>query len=101
MSALLYQPARNAMQSGRAKTKYWILEFDPASCRTIDPLTGWTGSTDTQSQVKLKFDTCEQAKTYADRHGLAYTLVKTAPRVRQSKSYSDNFATDRRQSWTH
>ncbi len=101
MSALIYQPDRNAMQSGRAKMKNWILEFDPAQARNIDPLTGWTGSGDMQAQVKMKFPSCQDAKRYAQRHGIDYAVIDKPDRVRQSKSYSDNFATDRRQSWTH
>jgi hypothetical protein len=101
MSALIYQPAKNAMQSGRAKTKFWILEFDRANTKGNDPLTGWSGSDDMQSEVKLKFDTCQDAERYAKRHGLEYSVRKTQPRIRQSKSYSENFSADRRQTWTH
>ncbi len=101
MRALIYQPTKNAMQSGRAKTKNWILEFDPNSARTRDPLTGWTGSNDVQAQVKLKFANKANAERYAKRHEIEYQVIETAPRIRQSKSYSDNFSVDRRQSWTH
>ncbi|MBL4616463.1 MAG: ETC complex I subunit [Robiginitomaculum sp.] len=101
MSALIYQPDANAMQSGRAKSNIWILEFESHSHRTIDALTGWTGSDDTDSQVKMKFDTCARAERYAKQHGIEYTVIKKTKSTRQSKSYSDNFATDRRQSWTH
>jgi len=101
MSALIYQPDRNAMQSGRAKTKIWILEFDSATPRSTDVLTGWTGSSNTQTQVKMKFASQQEAERYANRHGIEYRLIeKTAP-TRQSKSYSDNFSADRKESWTH
>ena len=55
MRARIYQPARNAMQSGTANTKGWVLEFAPASAREVDPLMGWTSSSDTDTQVTLRF----------------------------------------------
>ena len=59
MRARIYQPARTAMSSGTAKTRVWLLEFSPAEARSVDPLMGWTSSDDTQSQVRLQFDTRE------------------------------------------
>ena len=61
MRARIYQPARNAMQSGMAKTHDWVLEFAPDEARRVDPLMGWTGSGDTQAQVRLTFDSKEDA----------------------------------------
>src|SRR5512141_1270467 len=76
MRARIYQPARNAMQSGRARTKAWLLEFEPASPRRIDPLMGWTSSTDMLSQVQLEFDTRDEAIAYAQKHNIAYDLFE-------------------------
>ena len=59
MLARIYQPSRNAMQSGVGKTRQWVLEFAPEAARTVDPLMGWTSSTDMDSQVRLKFDNVE------------------------------------------
>ena len=59
MRARIYKPAKNAMQSGKARTKQWVLEYEPESPRTIDPLMGWTSSSDTQSQVRLRFESRE------------------------------------------
>ncbi len=101
MSALIYQPDRNPMQSGRAKTKIWILEFDSTAPRTTDVLTGWVGSDDTQTQVRMKFATINEAKRYAERHGIEYRLIEKTPHRQQSKSYSENFSADRKESWTH
>lgn len=84
MRARIYQPARTAMSSGQAKTKGWVLEFAPADARSIDPLMGWTSSSDTQSQVKLRFDTREAALDYAKEHGLEVTI--TEPKKRDRKS---------------
>ncbi len=101
MTALIFQPAKNAMQSGRAGTRNWVLKFEPSARRNIDPLMGWTGTTDTSGQITMKFNSCAEAERFAKDHGLEYEIIATAPRRRLSKSYSDNFRPDRRQSWTH
>ena len=103
MIARIYQPARTAMQSGTAKTQTWILEFDPASQREIDPLMGWTSSADTQRQVRLRFETREAAEDYARANGIDYQLIepqKRRPNIRPG-GYGDNFATNRKGAWTH
>lgn len=103
MRIRIYQPARNAMQSGTARSKGWVLEFPPADAREIDPLMGWTSSDDTQSQVRLRFDTRKQAEDYAKEQGLDYVVQephKRAPNIRPN-GYGDNFATNRRMPWTH
>ncbi len=91
----IFQPAKTAMQSGRANMREWILEFSPRSAKTIDGLMGWTGSSDTLSQVRMKFDSKEDAVGFAEKNGLSFTVV--APKVRriQPKNYSDNFSFNR------
>ncbi|MER5173185.1 ETC complex I subunit [Thioclava sp. GXIMD2076] len=103
MRARIYQPAKTAMQSGVAKTKQWYLDFTHEGARDIDPLMGWTSSSDTQSQVRLRFDTREEAEAYAKEKGLDYTVTephKRAANVR-ARGYGDNFSSDRRGNWTH
>ena len=103
MRARIHQPARNAMQSGTAKTKGWVLEFVPASAREVDPLMGWTSSSDTQTQVKLRFDSREAAEDYARARGIDYDLAEPKLRKRniRPRGYGENFATDRKGVWTH
>ena len=103
MRARIYQPAKTAMQSGTAKTHQWVLEFAPASEREVDPLMGWTSSSDTQSQVRLKFENREAAEAYAAENGIAYDLSEPKPRkaVIRPRGYGENFATDRKGAWTH
>lgn len=103
MRARIYQPARTAMQSGSAKTHTWVLEFAPASAREIDPLMGWTSSGDTESQVRLRFETREAAETYARDRGIEYDVTEPKPRkpVIRPRGYGENFATDRKGAWTH
>lgn len=103
MRARIYQPARNAMQSGTARTRDWVLDFGQADAREIDPLMGWTSSDDTQSQVRLRFETCELAEAYAKENGIDYVVLE--PQKRQAnvrtRGYGENFAFDRRAPWTH
>jgi hypothetical protein len=101
MPARIYKPARNAMQSGLARTKEWVLENEPQSAREIDPLMGWTSSADTGSQVKLSFDSAEEAVAYAERNGIPYTLDTAEARKPVRKAYADNFKFGRAVPWTH
>ena len=71
MAARIYQRPKNAMQSGRARTDEWVLEFEQSEARRADPLMGWTGSGDTQAQVQLKFPSKDEAKAYAEKYGIA------------------------------
>lgn len=103
MRARIYQPARNAMQSGMGKTKTWVLDFAPASSRSIDPLMGWTATDDTQTQVRLRFDSKDAAMTYAAAKGIDAEVVESSPRkaIVRPGGYGENFATSRRGAWTH
>lgn len=103
MRARIYQPARTAMQSGTAKTTGWVLEFAPASAREVDPLMGWTSSSDTQTQVKLRFDSREAAEAYAADKGIICEVTEPKPRKPniRPRGYGENFATDRKGVWTH
>lgn len=103
MPARIYKPARTAMQSGTAKTKHWVLEYVAGQARSVDPLMGWTSSSDTQAQVKLRFDTKEAALEYAEENGI--DAVVQEPKTRKPNirpgGYGENFATNRRGAWTH
>ncbi|MGO4841857.1 ETC complex I subunit, partial [Rhizobiaceae sp. 2RAB30] len=74
MSARIFSPAKTAMQSGKGKTGLWVLEFDPEMPRKIDPLMGYTSSGDMKSQIRLTFNTQEEAVAYAEKHGLAFRV---------------------------
>ncbi len=103
MRARIYKPARNAMTSGTAKTKHWVLDYFPATAREVDPLMGWTSSDDTQAQVRLRFETKEAALDYARDHGIDAVVTephKRKPNIRPG-GYGENFATNRRAVWTH
>ncbi|GHH14814.1 ETC complex I subunit [Sphingomonas sp. AAP5] len=89
--ARIYQRPKNAMSSGRARTTSWVLDFAPAEAKQADPLTGWAGSGDTRDQVRLSFPTQEAAIAYAEREGLAFTVVAAPTRTLKLQSYADNF----------
>lgn len=103
MRARIYQPAKTAMQSGTAKTHSWVLEYAPAAAREVDPLMGWTSSGDTQTQVKLRFASREEALAYAEAQGIDAVVTEPKPRRPniRPRGYGENFATDRKGAWTH
>jgi hypothetical protein len=103
MRARIYKPARNAMTSGQARTKQWVLDFAPDEKREIDPLMGWTSSSDTQSQVRIRFSSKEAALAYAEEKGIDAVVMEPHKRKLNIRpgGYGDNFATNRRQVWTH
>lgn len=101
MTARIYRPAKTAMQSGKAKCQDWVLEFEPEKPRSIDPIMGYTSSGDMNSQIRMSFDTREQAVAYASRNGLTYRVIEPKESKRRRVAYSDNFRFDRRQPWTH
>ncbi len=101
MDARIYKPAKTAMQSGRGKAKDWVLEFVSDAARVSDPVMGWTSINDTTGQVRLHFDTREMAIAYAKREGLTFSVEEPRKAKRLVKSYSENFASDRKQPWTH
>ena len=101
MVARIYKPAKTAMQSGTAKTTDWVLDYEPEQPRAVEPLMGWTSSGDMRQQVRLCFDTQEEAVAYCERHGIAYQVAAPKPVKRNVMSYSDNFAFTRRGAWTH
>lgn len=91
MSARIYQRPKNAMQSGKARTQEWVLEFEQSEARRPDPLMGWTGSADTQAQVSLTFPTKEAAKAYAEKYGITARVHATPPKALKLQAYADNF----------
>lgn len=91
-SVRIYRPARSAMQSGRANTKEWVLEMEPGSADSVEPLMGWIASDDTLKQVSLHFPTREAAVAFAEKEGWPYQVFEPKEaEARRPKSYADNF----------
>ena len=101
MAARIYKPAKTAMQSGNANTKEWVLDYEPEQPRAVEPLMGWTSSGDMRQQLRLRFETKEEAIAYCERQGIAYQVAEPKPATRHTMSYADNFAFNRRGPWTH
>lgn len=101
MLAKIYRPAKTAMQSGKAGTKRWCLEFDQNVAPTLDPLMGWTSSADPSGQVRMYFDSKEEAVAFARAHAIPHQVTEPAETKRIVKAYGDNFAFRRREPWSH
>ena len=71
--AKIYIPTKTAMQSGRGKQKKWLLEFETRDAKA-GPLMGWDASDDTLNQVKLEFNSKENAIEYAKSNNIEYKL---------------------------
>lgn len=100
--ARIYRPAKNAMQSGRGRSRDWVLEFEPSTAKRPDRLMGWVGSRDMAAdQVRLQFATREDAIAFAERHGIECRVHQPARRAVKPKNYADNFHPDRIGNWTH
>lgn len=101
MPARIYRQPKAAGQSGLAGTHEWVFDYGQTAPRHQDVLMGWTGSQDTQSQVRLHFSSCEEAVAYAQREQIGYEIEIPVERHRRPKVYADNFRFDRIQNWTH
>ena len=101
MTARIFKPTRNAMQSGNKRSEDWVLTFERSTPRQIEPLMGWTSSDDALSQVTLRFETKEEAIAYAEKAGIPYIVSEPKQTNRKVMSYSDNFKWGRVGQWTH
>ena len=90
LRAKIYQPVKTAMQSGKARTKFWVLEFTKSNSNK-DFVMGWTSSSNTEEQIKLKFETQEQAIAYANENNILFDLTTHKKNRLIIKAYADNF----------
>jgi hypothetical protein len=101
MTARIYRPAKTAMQSGQGKADRWLLEYEAERDRQVEPLMGWTSSSDMNSQIKMWFDSKDDAVAYATRNGVPYRVEEPNTATHKTVSYSDNFKFTRTGQWTH
>ena len=101
MVARIYRPSKTAMQSGKGNTKSWVLEHEPEAAKSVEPLMGYTSSSDMLQQVRLTFDSKEEAIAYAERNDIAFRVSDPKETKRRAVAYSDNFKHDRKAPWTH
>jgi hypothetical protein len=100
-TARIFKPAKNAMQSGRAKTREWQLDYEPEQPRMVEPLMGWTSSGDMKQQLTLRFRTKEEAIAYCERKGIPYQVLEPKESLQRQIAYADNFSFRRGEPWTH
>lgn len=101
MTARIFKPAKNAMQSGRSMTKEWQLDYEPEQPRAVEPLMGWTSSGDMKQQITLRFHTKDEAIAYCERKGIAYQVIEPKETLQRQVAYADNFSFRRGEPWTH
>ncbi|EJF87356.1 ETC complex I subunit [Bartonella rattimassiliensis] len=102
MIARIYSPAKTAMQSGkRGNTVFWILQYEPMKAKMLEPLMGYTATSDMNNQISIRFNSKEEAIAFACKNAIPYRVEKTHMSIRRAVSYSDNFRSDRQQAWTH
>ncbi len=101
MVARIYRPAKTAMQSGKAKTQRWVLDYEPEAAKSVEPLMGYTSSSDMKQQIRLFFEDVEDAVAYAKREGIPYRVEKPQERRVRGAAYADNFKFNRVAPWTH
>ena len=89
--ARIVQEQRNTTQSGKAREGRWLLDYERTQPQRPDPLTGWSGSGDTDTQIRLSFDTKEEALAFARRKGLEVHLIPSPPVALKLQAYADNF----------
>ena len=94
-NARIYCPTNNIMQSGKANAGRWLLEFEPSDKKTPDALMGWSGSGDMHQQIKLSFDSCDDAQAYAKREGIEAEVILANASKKTYRNYADRFAFDR------
>jgi hypothetical protein len=101
MLARIFRPAKSAMQSGRALSDTWLLEYEPEVPMRADPLMGYSSTSDMRQQIRLEFNTREEAVAYAEKNGIPYRVFEAQDRAPKKLSYSDNFRYSRPEPWTH
>ncbi|WP_455474890.1 ETC complex I subunit [Bartonella sp. B30(2025)] len=101
MVARIYNPAKTAMQSGRWGTVFWFLQYEPTQAKMLEPLMGYTATSDINNQVRIRFNSKEEAIAFARKNAIPYRVEKAHKPIRRIVSYSDNFRSDRLQPWTH
>ena len=101
MTVKIYKPSKTAMQSGKGKTKKWLAEYISEFDTVKDSLMGWNSSIDTKSQIKIFFETKEQAISWAKKNNYQYFVEEPKTKKIKPKSYSSNFDFKRKEPWTH
>ena len=101
MTIKIYKPSKSSMQSGLGKTKQWIAEYINEKDKIKDTLMGWNSSLDTKEQIKMFFETKDQAIVWAKNNNEQFIVIEPKERKIKPKNYSSNFDMNRKEPWTH
>ena len=101
MTIKIYKPSKSSTQSGLGKTKQWLAEYISEKDKTKDSLMGWNSSLDTKEQIKIFFETKEQAIEWAKKNNEQYIVIEPKERKIKPKNYASNFDISRKEPWTH
>ena len=91
MKAKIYKPTKTAMQSGKANTKKWVLEFEHDGSRKLESIMGWTSSSDMNQEVSIKFSSKEAAVLFAKKNNLDFEIHEPEEKKLPIQAYADNF----------
>ncbi|KAG6458488.1 NADH dehydrogenase [ubiquinone] iron-sulfur protein 4, mitochondrial [Manduca sexta] len=92
----IYQPAKNAMQSGTNNIHHWEMEFDTRQ-RWENPLMGWTSTGDPLSNMKVQFSSPDEAIEHCEKNGWIWYLdIPKTEKQFKPKNYGVNFSWNRR-----
>ena len=97
----IYKPSKSSMQSGKGITKRWIAEYISEVNSPKDSLMGWNSSNDTRSQIKIFFNTLEEAINWAKINNYQFEVFNSQERKIIPKKYADNFSYNKKEPWTH
>ena len=101
MTIKIYKPSKTAMQSGIGKTKKWLAEYISDTDNIKDSLMGWNSSSYTKEQIKIFFDTKEQAIEWSKKNNEQFIVIEPKERKIKPKNYASNFDMNRKEPWTH
>ena len=101
MTIKIYKPSKSSMQSGQRNTKKWLAEYISDYEQVKDTLMGWNSSLDTKSQIKVFFETKEQAIAWAKKNNYQFYVEEPKIKKIKPKSYASNFDINRKEPWTH
>ena len=84
----IYQPSQTAMQSGKGKTKHWMVEYETKDPNDMQSLL-WDGLLliDTRRQLHFIFRPWTEAIQYAKLKGLRYVICNPSKVSIVPKSY--------------
>lgn len=91
MQVRISKPTKSAMQSGDGKGKWQLSFVQSSDSKFREKLMARTSSSDMMNEVKMHFNTLEEAEKFAKDHNYHYEIIQPQKRRLMKQSYSDNF----------